>query len=567
MKLFFLLHFLLLLCFHSSFGGVFDTVFTAEPARHHHLIRHVYRSTILKMDSAAAMGALKELEHRARESQQHDIELFATGYQGIYLLSRPGSDPGHGKRLLIHAMEQCRYYDLPHMRGYFTFFLGYSLYRRNLLDEALVYMFEGADEMAATGYERIPAPELCLFLLGDLYFDFDNYEQAVGYYKEALKYSQRHQLVHLMSINKLAAAQVEMGNHMEALQYFDQGITLADSLHDTACLAILKSNLALLFMELEDYTRAEPLLQFAYEQAVLHQEQTTVLSCLLQLATIDTERKHFAGAMQKAAQAREMLIRPHPFAIEAEVEYYLMKSKLFDAMGFYREASACKDSLRLLRDSIGEKRDANMLANMRAQITAEHHRTDLRVLEKEKEIHRILRNITMAIALTVVLILVGLLYIAWQRQRKARLQYRWEKQEAERKLEAFRSNIQRKNQLIESFRQQLQYQPAAMEAPERDVLHEQLYQATILTEDDWLEFKKIFERVYPDFIAQLQVKHPELTVAEIRLLTLLKLNLSTSEIAGMLGILPQSVRKTRSRLMKKLDVSDHKKLPSFIEDI
>ena len=96
---------------------------------------------------------------------------------------------------------------------------------------------------------------------------------------------------------------------------------------------------------------------------------------------------------------------------------------------------------------------------------------------------------------------------------------------------------------------------------------EQLHQTIILTEKDWQEFKQLFERAYPRFLQGLAVKHPSLTEAEIRLLALIKLNLSVNEMAAMLGILPQSVRKTRQRLMKKLGLEDPKALPAFLNGL
>lgn len=96
---------------------------------------------------------------------------------------------------------------------------------------------------------------------------------------------------------------------------------------------------------------------------------------------------------------------------------------------------------------------------------------------------------------------------------------------------------------------------------------QELTATVILTEEDWQKFKILFEKVYPDFLNKVQNEFPDLTTAEIRLLALLKLNLSVSEMANMLAILPESVRKTRQRLMKKLEISFHKELRNFIQDI
>ena len=80
---------------------------------------------------------------------------------------------------------------------------------------------------------------------------------------------------------------------------------------------------------------------------------------------------------------------------------------------------------------------------------------------------------------------------------------------------------------------------------------EQLNNLVILTEDDWKVFKDLFTEVWPDFFHQLHLKYPYMSQAEIRLLALWKLKLSSREMANMIGISLDSLRKSRYRLRKK----------------
>ena len=80
---------------------------------------------------------------------------------------------------------------------------------------------------------------------------------------------------------------------------------------------------------------------------------------------------------------------------------------------------------------------------------------------------------------------------------------------------------------------------------------EQLRKKTILTEDDWSEFKTLFDKVYPDFINNLYKQNQDITHAEVRLLALSQLNLRDHEMANMLGVSIDAIRKTRYRFRKK----------------
>ena len=88
----------------------------------------------------------------------------------------------------------------------------------------------------------------------------------------------------------------------------------------------------------------------------------------------------------------------------------------------------------------------------------------------------------------------------------------------------------------------------------------QIQEATILTDEQWRNFKYKFENVHNDFFGRLQAYMPTATEAEKRLMALTKLDMSNNEIASMLGISPESVTKTRYRLKKKVGEDDLERL-------
>lgn len=62
------------------------------------------------------------------------------------------------------------------------------------------------------------------------------------------------------------------------------------------------------------------------------------------------------------------------------------------------------------------------------------------------------------------------------------------------------------------------------------------------------------ENTNTHFQQQLKRRFPDLTAYDLRLCTYLKSNLSTKEIATLLNITPDSVKKAKHRLRKKLFV-------------
>lgn len=94
-----------------------------------------------------------------------------------------------------------------------------------------------------------------------------------------------------------------------------------------------------------------------------------------------------------------------------------------------------------------------------------------------------------------------------------------------------------------------------------------LYDLRILTDSDWQAFKSSFENAYPGYINRLRTQYSLLSDAEERLCLLIKLNLSSKEISYILGISPDSVKKTRYRLRKKLELPESTKLEDVISDL
>ncbi|MEK6154378.1 LuxR C-terminal-related transcriptional regulator [Flavobacteriaceae bacterium 3-367] len=92
-----------------------------------------------------------------------------------------------------------------------------------------------------------------------------------------------------------------------------------------------------------------------------------------------------------------------------------------------------------------------------------------------------------------------------------------------------------------------------------------LVSVKILTPQDWSLFKEKFSLVYPSFFPLILTKGYYFTNSEERLLALEKLNLTTTHIANILGISPESVHTARYRLRKKLNVSCNKCIIGFLE--
>ncbi len=91
-----------------------------------------------------------------------------------------------------------------------------------------------------------------------------------------------------------------------------------------------------------------------------------------------------------------------------------------------------------------------------------------------------------------------------------------------------------------------------------------LHLLKLLTEDDWSKFADAFEMIYDGFQWRLRKKVPDLTPAELRLMCLIRMHLSSREIARRLGISQQSVNISRYRLRRKIGLEHHERLEEYV---
>ena len=90
--------------------------------------------------------------------------------------------------------------------------------------------------------------------------------------------------------------------------------------------------------------------------------------------------------------------------------------------------------------------------------------------------------------------------------------------------------------------------------------------ATKRSDQDWKTFKLHFEEVHPEFFQFLTQKYPALGPNDLRMCAYLVLDLNSKEIAHVLSISPESVRKRKQRLKEKLGLESGHDLIHFLRD-
>jgi len=118
-------------------------------------------------------------------------------------------------------------------------------------------------------------------------------------------------------------------------------------------------------------------------------------------------------------------------------------------------------------------------------------------------------------------------------------------------------NLVQKNEIIKNITDKLLAAKNTMLPENKDVVNRvvtELQQST--DEGMWQEFELRFQQVHSAFYEKLKKQFPDLTPNETKLCAFLRLNMTTKEIEAITKQSQRSIEVARSRLRKKLNITN-----------
>lgn len=240
----------------------------------------------------------------------------------------------------------------------------------------------------------------------------------------------------------------------------------------------------------------------------------------------------------------------------------LQKVKELDAL-FFDSRSKNNASLLEIKDEFREEKENQQKLLQQQRLTQ---------LEQEERVS-FLQNILLLVTIFF-LVFAGILYFNYVRNK-----HQAEKELIRKKREL---EIQQANELLELKNKELA--ASSLKLIEKDEILSTL--KTKLSEgkgdikeselkkivrsishsnsQNWEEFEMRFLSVNKDFFEKLNAKYPKLTRGELKLCSLVKLNLTSKEMAKLMGISLESVHTNRYRLRKKLKLKRETSLTEFL---
>ena len=439
------------------------------------------------------------------------------------------------------------------------------------LELAVTYTLNGLELNEKLGIENIPSNYL---VVGEIFYKIREYaacvENSIKAFKLVESGKERGDTVLMMfSSNTAALGYHRQQQYDSAFFWYRVSLKMATALNVDLWKGIIGGNMGQIYFEQKKYDTALPLFQTDYRVSKEMKLLDNAANSMQWAARTQVRLGNNAAALQYVREAFSLLQQtPEMFYLR---NTYQAAVDVFKAMGDYDSAFYYNTKYSALNDSLERVIALSGIAVSKARANDEKSRYTIQSLQKENEKQVLQRNIL--IAAIVLLGIVGFLLITRQRLKAKLLAERMEQEQqrmqqeiasAREQLRMFTENIVEKTSLIEKLEEQVRGRSVSAE---QQLLITELSQQTILTEEDWLKFKSLFEKIYPYFFQKLKENSAEITVAEQRMAALTRMQLTSKQMAAMLGISVDSVHKTRQRLRQRLRLNSDTNLDEYIAGI
>lgn len=430
--------------------------------------------------------------------------------------------------------------------------------------------------------------------IGMVYADLKEYTKALHYYEQAINEFTALGLKGRIAttFTKIGTMLIEEHKDEEALRYLSDALKMHRDNNFTYGIAEAHNKLGILYLHKNEI-----------EQAYYHIKKSKELGSkvndidgLTNNLIINGKILRLSGKLDEAAVevdkglqlAKENNLKKYElFAYDELKELRKQQAKPEEAYVFY-------DKYLFLRDSLFNLEKSKQIAYLEFENELEKKDKELIMLKAEEKKDDLIQLILM---LSVIIISIcGLMIYVISRQRakksnelasktrelleaahtltqkeleNSELKQRELRQQLDfknKELSSYTLNFIKKNEIIERIQQTIQNirKSSSIEKSKLITDLNKIVRTNLSIDKDWDDFSRFFEDAHQGFYTKLKSQHEDLSTNDLRICSLIMLNLNVKEMAGILGISPDSARTARYRLRKKLKLTPEQEIFTYL---
>lgn len=492
--------------------------------------------------------------------------LMADVYSIIYDNTNPISD--HYYKKANKLLESGNYPELEFIsnsrQGHYNF-----VYRQ--ISRAFPYFLQANFIQAKIDPEKTPTlVEHCIFAAG-FYSYIGNQQRAIEYLQIALPFAPAKSRKRIDMLNSISIYYKTSSEDKQAYHYLEESLKEAENAKDSVWIGIISGNISEYKWEEGKREEAIQLLKKNLQMSMRFNELLDAMRCNIDLSTYYIYLKDWRTAEKYAIDATKLMEdKPYFLRFKAEVlkcfaDIAYLKGNQSDERKYLKEYIYLKEALDKQVDNEEIKKISWKF---------EFEKYEKRFLNNELKQKSLKRTYSL-VGLSILLLgAVSILLLGRSRHKvkiknieleKKQLQLAYEKQILDKELGTVKNSltefvetINQNNEIIASLRKELSNTTGVDEAFKNKVTNElnEMLKSHLLTQERWIEFKKNFDLMHPNYLNDLKNENQLLTEYDLRIMALTKLGLSNRSMADLLGISIEGIKKAKQRLKKKISIDN-----------
>lgn len=417
--------------------------------------------------------------------------------------------------------------------------------------------------------------------LGNVNYDLRNIKTALEYYQRSLKIKKKLGLKSSLPFvhNNIGLIHSEMRNHDLAIASFNKSMVLSQELNDLKSESRAYSNLGVEFSKVGDFNKALEYMNKGIQMKIEINDDDGLASGYVYRGKNYWAMNRFNQAREDCQKGLNMALVSG--AINLQKEACDCLSKAYEGFGNYKTSLDFNQRYTALKDSLFNKERTQEItrAEMNYQFEKKqladsikfHKQQTEQQVAYERKLNR--QNTKFYMLLIISLAVIGFLTFLYYKYRQNLKLKKVENQLLNSEIEFKKKdlttmavNISNNQEWAKSLGERLQSLKAATgrkRQKELELLEEEIKNKIWVNKDSDDFYQKVDE-LSSSFYARLHAQFEGLTKTEVRLCSFIKLDLNTKQIATLQNINPSSVKMSRNRLRKKLNLTPEDDLSAFL---
>jgi len=522
--------------------------------------------TLTLQDPKLALKRLKELELQANES---NIELSILNYKRSEIRYRYIRTIGYEKRpilnqliqdseKLISTIDEQQY---PVIAALLHFQIGNSLdYQKYNYKEQFKHYLKAYDLFKNIPLKLFPYRYYSQYAIALAYYQFGEYEKAISLSNEVESLFPKKDFNSILTVNLIGLSYLELKKYDQAIISFKWILKNKKyALNPNAWKGISLCNLGNVYYIDGNNTKAIHYLTQGIQ--IVKQEEIfdNLASASIILAKIYILQKNSF----EAKKYLDLVNTVNSKISSTKLSYNLNKilSNYYELEGNSKLSLYHLQLANTFKDSLDISTNVNKRFKAEMNFENEKHTLIVNKIKNQRIIEVILFLFTLLFLIT--------LFIFYDRSK---LRLKIQQQELLDKNKTMASELEFAYLKLEEFTQsrlhkEIDNQNNVDNSNKESIVSQLVYDSNLYTDDDWTEFRSLFEKAHPGYLLRIKDKLPKISVAELRFMAVHKLNLNTNEMALILNISPDAVRKSKKRLSLKIAQNLNQTFDEFTNSI